>query len=104
MTARANQAGEASAHAPESAAQLAILRHALGLRDDGSGRMCRNSFVTDRGGDDYAHCLALVAAGIMTEHPGGPLSGGSPVFTVTELGRNVARSAGLLRSAWIGKP
>ena len=66
-----------------------ILRHALGL---GRGsREYRNHFVTGPGSTDYPHCQALVAEGLMTRREGHPISGGDPIFTVTEAGRVAAR-------------
>jgi hypothetical protein len=70
--------------------QRGILRHALGLRT-ASGRPYRNRFVTGPGSDDYADCMALVAAGLMTRRPGNKLTGGDDVFTVTEFGMRFAR-------------
>ena len=37
---------------------------------------------------DYADCDALVAAGLMTKRSGGPLSGGDPVYRVTDAGQD----------------
>ena len=69
-------------------AQRDILRHALGV---GRGRAAgwRNHFVTGPGSTDYADCEALVAAGLMTKRSGGPLSGGDPVYRVTDAGQDV---------------
>ena len=68
--------------------QREILRHALGF-----GRRTRpgwrNYFVTGPGSDDYADCEALVAAGLMTKRSGGPLSGGDPVYRVTDAGQDL---------------
>ena len=65
--------------------QRDILRHALGF-----GRRTRpgwrNHFVTGPGSDEYTDCEALVAAGLMTKRSGGPLSGGDPVYRVTDAG------------------
>ena len=72
-----------------------ILRHALGLSSVGmksSDREYRNHFVTGPGSTDYPHCEALVAAGLMTKRPGHPLSGGDPIYAVTDEGKTVARS------------
>jgi hypothetical protein len=69
--------------------QRDILRHALGLGR--SDREYRNHFVTGPGSADYPHCQALVAEGLMTRRDGHPLSGGDPVFSVTEAGRTAAR-------------
>lgn len=69
--------------------QREIMRHALGL---GRGRApWRNHFVTGPGSTDYPHCEALVAAGLMARHDGSPLSGGDPVYSVTEAGRAALR-------------
>ena len=66
-----------------------ILRHSLGLgRGD---REYRNHFVTGPGSTDYPHCEALVASGLMTKSPGHPLSGGDPIYYVTEAGRAALR-------------
>ncbi len=71
--------------------QRDILRHALGA---GSGSMgWRNHFVTGPGSTDYPHCEALVAAGLMQRRPGHPLSGGDPIYCVTESGRAALASA-----------
>ncbi len=68
--------------------QRDILRHALGV---GRGRTTgwRNHFCTGPGSDDYADCEALVAAGLMTKRSGGPLSGGDPVYRVTDAGQDL---------------
>lgn len=70
--------------------QIAILRHALGLKMDGSGREYRNHFVTGPGTTDYADCEALVASGAMTKRAGNPLSGGDPIYYATDKGRTAA--------------
>lgn len=67
------------------AKRLDILRHALGIRP--GQRAFRNHFVTGPGSTDYEHCEALVAAGLMSKRQGSPLSGGDPVYQVTEAGR-----------------
>lgn len=66
--------------------QREILRHALGLGRNSDAY--RNYFVTGPGSDDYADCEALVAAGLMTKRSGGPLSGGDPVYRVTDAGQD----------------
>jgi hypothetical protein len=68
--------------------QRDILQHALGIRP--GRREYRNHFVTGPGSDDYSDCESLVAAGLMTKRPGNPLTGGDPVFHVTDAGRVVA--------------
>lgn len=67
--------------------QRDILRHTLGVGRGGIG--WRNHFVTGPGSDDYADCEALVAAGLMAKRSGGPLSGGDPVYRVTDAGRDL---------------
>ena len=44
--------------------------------------------VTGPGSDDYDDCEALVAAGMMTKRSAGPLSGGDPVYRVTDAGQD----------------
>jgi len=70
--------------------QVSILRHALGLKADGSGRAYRRHFVTGPGSDDFDDCEALVATGAMTKRPGSPLSGGDPTYFVTDAGSALA--------------
>ena len=66
-----------------------ILRHSLGLtRGD---REYRNHFVTCPGTTDFPHCEALVSAGLMTKYAGSELSGGAPIYVVTDAGKAVAR-------------
>jgi len=68
---------------------LHILQHSIGA--DQHGRIVRgggrNHFVTGEGSDDYPHCMALVAAGLMTRRAGSAISGGDDIFHVTEAGR-----------------
>lgn len=70
-----------------NAKQLHILQHSLGLDQYGRGRQYRNHFVTSDGTDDYPHCQALVAAGLMTRRPGNELTGGDDLFHVTPAGK-----------------
>lgn len=69
--------------------EIEILRHALGLQR--GSREFRNHFVTGPGSIDYEHCEALVDAGLMVKRAGHALSGGDPVYHVTEAGKSVAR-------------
>lgn len=69
--------------------QQDILRHALGIEQ--ARREYRNHFVTGPGSDDYADCESLVAAGLMIKRAGSVLSGGDPIYLVTDAGRAVAR-------------
>jgi hypothetical protein len=64
--------------------QRDIMKHALGVGRGG----WRNHFCTCPGSDDYDDCEALVAAGLMTKRSGGPLSGGDPVYRVTDAGQD----------------
>lgn len=70
--------------------RLSILRHALGVGEDGCSPSYCNHFVTGAGGRDHALCMALVAAGLMTRHSGTALTGGSDVFGATNAGRLAA--------------
>lgn len=69
--------------------QRHILRHALGTRF-GSAKEYRNHFVTGPGSDDYDDCVAMVKAGLMVQHSGSELSGGDPIFIVTDAGKKEA--------------
>jgi hypothetical protein len=75
-------------------AQLQILQHSIGA--DQYGRIVRgggrNHFVTGEGSKDHPHCMALVAAGLMTRRAGSAISGGDEIFHVTEAGREYVRS------------
>lgn len=77
--------------------QRYIMRHALGCGRGERGERggWRNHFVTGPGSDDYDDCEALVAAGLMRKRGGGPLSGGDPVYNVTDAGQDalIGRSA-----------
>lgn len=66
---------------------LHILQHSLGLDKYGRGTQYRNHFVTGQGCDNYADCMALVEAGLMSHRAGNELSGGDDVFIVTEKGK-----------------
>jgi len=67
--------------------RLHILQHSLGLDQYGQGTSHRNYFVTGMGSDDYPHCVALVADGLMTQTHGNSITGGDDVFRVTTAGR-----------------
>lgn len=73
--------------------QLNILRHSLGIGDDGRGAAYRNHFVTGEGSTDYPHCMALVESGHMKHRAGNQLTGGDDLFVVTDAGRIAARCA-----------
>lgn len=72
--------------------RLHILQHAIGRDEYGRPRSqtnpeFRNHFVTGEGSRDYPHCMALVAAGLMTRRSGSAISGGDDIFYVTDAGR-----------------
>lgn len=73
---------------------LDILRHSLGLNQNGNGRSYRNYFVTGPGSDDYAICMSLVERGLMTRSKGNAITGGDDVFRVTEAGRAYVAAQG----------
>ena len=74
--------------------QVEVLRHALGLKPDGSGRAYRSHFVTGPGSDDFDDCEALVAIGAMSKRAGSPLSGGDAIYFVTDAGAAIAKAEG----------
>ncbi len=71
---------------PEVTTHLPILQHALGLDEYGRGRPYRNHYVTDG-----TECDVLVAAGLMVRHPPREISGGMPIFVVTDAGKAYVR-------------
>jgi hypothetical protein len=66
--------------------QLGVLQHALGVDQYGQGEMYRNHYV----GEDR-ECYALVEMGYMVERRASELTGGDPLFHVTESGRQAVR-------------
>ena len=68
---------------------LPILQHALGRDQYGKcpAHVTRNHYVTGEG-SDLAACREAVAKGLMREHPASDISGGDPIFTVTDAGRS----------------
>lgn len=70
---------------------LHILQHALGLDEYGQGTWYRNHFVSGPECDNYATLQALVADGLMVEHPPRQLFGGHSCFVVTEAGKQAVR-------------
>lgn len=65
--------------------QLHVLQHSLGVDKYGRGKQYRNHFCA--GGDDLVTCEELTEAGLMVRREGSALSGGYPVFFVTDAGR-----------------
>lgn len=70
--------------------ELSILRHAIGLRVDGTGRPYRNHFVTGPGSTDYDCCCELADRGLMRRHKGNAITGGDYWFSVTDQGKRLA--------------
>lgn len=66
--------------------QLHILQHTLGVDKYGLGEQYRNHYV---GGAD--ECRPLVAMGYMTEHKASEITGGDPLFTVTDKGKKAVK-------------
>lgn len=62
--------------------KLETLQHACGLDQFGRGTWYRNHYV-----GESVTCRALVADGLMVEGRASDLSGGEPVFRVTEAGK-----------------
>lgn len=85
--------------AQHTSRQIDILRHALGLKPDGSGRVHRAHFVTGPGSDDFDDCEALVAAGSMSKRNGSQLSGGDPIYLVTDSGAAIAKAGAVVPAA-----
>lgn len=69
--------------------QIDLMRHALGAGRRRQ-RETRNYFVTGPGCADYGLCEELVASGLMRRHEGNDITGGDPIFTVTDAGRAAA--------------
>ena len=66
--------------------QLHILQHALGVDEYGLGEQYRNHYV---GGAE--ECRPLVDMGYMTEHKASEITGGDPLFTVTDKGKKAVK-------------
>ena len=71
--------------------EIQILRHALGIGDDGLGAPYRNHFVTGPGSADYAACCSLVDQEFMVRREASPITGGDPCFSVTDKGKVAAK-------------
>jgi hypothetical protein len=71
---------------------LHIIRHSLGLDDNGQGREYRNRFVTGEGSDNYQLCMGMVSDGLMIRRRGSELTGGDDLFQVTEAGRELEQA------------
>lgn len=74
--------------------QLSILRHAIGVDDDGTDRYPharsmderRNRFVTNPTSEDGKNCQALVSLKLMADHGPQKMMGGMHYYTVTDDG------------------
>lgn len=66
--------------------QLHILQHSLGLNEYGQGEQYRNHFATSSGSDDFDHCQALAAQGLMKDLGARKIFGGMHCFAVTDAG------------------
>lgn len=72
-------------------ALLHILRHSIGLDDNGAGREYRNHFATDPTTPDGKMCEELCTLGFMKDYGEQPIWGGMHCYCVTEAGMAVAR-------------
>ena len=71
--------------------QRELARLALGLPNR-NNRSNRNRFVTGPGGDDYAHWMAMVDAGLARRRDGKTLPfGGDDMFSLTLAGAKAAK-------------
>lgn len=50
-------------------------------------RAARDAARMDRSAPNYPHCEALVANGLMRRYEGNPLTGGEPMYVVTDEGK-----------------
>lgn len=66
---------------------LGILQHALGRDQYGHGTDYRNHVVVGEGSADIVLCREAVSLGLMVEHAAREISGGDPIFTVTDAGK-----------------
>jgi hypothetical protein len=84
--------------------QLNVLRHAIGVDDNGNDRYLhartmderRNRFVTDPAGEDGQNCQRNVEQGWMADHGAQKMMGGMHYYTVTDEGMKVV----LLHKPW----
>jgi hypothetical protein len=81
--------------------EIDLMRHALGVCEYHGGRWkkpYRNHFVA--GSDDVPTWDALVAAGRATRGRASALTGGDPVYYVTDAGRAVALAGFTFKRKW----
>lgn len=70
--------------------QLHILRHSLGLDDQGRGKEYRNHYCADVGHRGWDDLMILCQLGLMEDHGVVPMWGGSHGLSVTDKGRSEA--------------
>ncbi len=86
----------------------ALMRHALGVQEQGYGQRWsmpyRNHFVA--GGDHAAAWRMMVDEGLATlVREGSSITGGDPMFSVTEKGRELALAGITFKRRWgYGEP
>lgn len=85
--------------------KYALMRHALGVHEytyaRGKQRFkkpYRNHFVA--GGDHVAVWDQLVAEGLATKREGNQITGGCPVYYVTDAGREAALAGLVFKRQW----
>lgn len=72
---------------------LHILRHSLGLDDNGRGNQYRNRYVCGPGHHSWSDCLELWERGLMIRHGRRELFGGDYLFMLTAEGKAAVESA-----------
>lgn len=65
---------------------LQILRHALGIGEDGRGKTTRDYYCTGPESEDFDLCQILVADSYMVDQGAKASAGGMHLFTVTLFG------------------
>jgi len=73
---------------------LHVLRHSLGIGEQGRGAIYRNHFVAGAGSADHETCLHLVSLGYMHHRANwsSALTGGDDLFVVSDEGKRAARA------------
>ncbi len=72
---------------------LHILRHSLGLDDNGRGNQYRNRYVCGPGHHGWSDCEELRERGLMIRHEPRELFGGDYCFMVTDAGKAAVEAA-----------
>jgi hypothetical protein len=73
--------------------QIELARHALGLPNP-RRRSYRNHYVVGEGCADYDRWTEMVAEGNARKRAGSPISGGDPIFWLTQDGATAALKRG----------